>query len=391
MSANGGAEYQSLLTQVVSGALGMMDAGTPAPGTVQESGTPMSDAAGSRSPFGPWHVAAAVLSTFDSATLRPVVNLADDGDDLIGLLADSTPVVDAQGNNRWKLLMEIRRDILRVLGGRERIQQALSANPERSRDEPVQGMFEAYVDGSVPPLDQQDTVQVAATFEVAQWLQGLDIQLGSPVPDLEDIRARNDYLTLLQPFEELAGTNFAGRTRELQELRDYVGVLPPGSVKERIVRAVRKVFRLQENPPIVIYGPGGMGKSALIARFIWEHATIPDARFPFVYLDFDRASLRAEEPLTLLVEAVRQLGLQYAETRVFADRVRSAWQSELISRSADPVISGGSRSAARGFNRKRLAALCPGFRQPAVRTSATGRSHACSCSIRSRRHKNAAA
>ena len=110
-------------------------------------------------------------------------------------------------------------------------------------------------------------------------------------------------------------------------------------MKERVKRAVRKVFRLQENPPIVIYGPGGMGKSALIARFIWEHATIPDARFPFVYLDFDRVSLRADEPLTLLAEAVRQLGLQYAETRVFADRVRSGWQSELISRSAESVTS----------------------------------------------------
>jgi hypothetical protein len=345
VSTNGAAEYQSQLTQVVSGALGMLNQGTSTPETVQKSGTPMSDMAGSPSALGPWHVAAAVLSTFDRATLRPALNLAGDGD-LIGLLADSMPVLDVQGNNRWKLLVEIRRDILRALGGREKIQQALGVNPERSRDDPVQSMFEAYVDGSVPPLDKQDIIQVAATFEVAQWLQGLDLQLGSPVPDLEDIRVRNDYLTLLQPFEELAGTNFAGRTRELQELRDYVGVLPPGSVKERIVRAARKVFRLQEKPPLVIHGPGGMGKSALIARFIWEHATIPDSRFPFVYLDFDRASLRAEEPLTLLSEAVRQLGLQYEQARVFADRVRSAWQSELIYRSADPVTSAVSRSAA---------------------------------------------
>jgi tetratricopeptide (TPR) repeat protein len=318
----------------------------PTPETVQASGTPRSGPAGSRSPFGPWHIAAAVLSTFDRSALRPALNLAaSGGDDVIGLLADSTPVLDARGNNRWKLLVEIRRDILRALSGRKEIQQALSANPERSRDDPVQGLFEAYVDGSVPPLDEQNIIQVAATFEVSRWLRGLDMQLGSPVPDLEAIRGRNDYLTLLQPFEELAGTNFAGRTRELQELRDYVGVLPPGSMKERVARAARKVFRLQEKPPLVIHGPGGVGKSALIARFIWEHATIPDSRFPFVYLDFDRVSLRAEEPLTLLIEAVRQLGLQYVETRVFADRVRSAWQSELINRSADPVISMVSRSA----------------------------------------------
>ena len=346
MSADGVAEYQSQLTQLVSGALGILDREWPTGQMVQASGAPRSEAAGSWSPAGPWHVAAAVLSTFDRATLRPAVNLAaPGGDDIIDLLANSTPVLYAGGKNRWKLLTEIRRDILRALGGREAIQQALNANPERSRDDPVQGMFEAYVDGSAPPIGQQNAVQVAATFEVAQWLQDLDLQLGSPVPDLDAILGRNDYLTLLQPFEALAGTNFAGRTRELQELRDYVGVLPPGSAKERVVRVARKVFRLHENPPLVIHGPGGMGKSALIARFIWEHTTIPDSRFPFIYLDFDRASLRAEEPLTLLSEAVRQLGLQYEETRVFADRVRSTWQSELIHRSEDPVISTVSQVA----------------------------------------------
>ena len=254
---------------------------------------------------------------------------------MMSLLADSTPIVDAPGNNRWKLLVEVRRDILRVIGGPKAIQQALSANPERSGEDPVQGIFEGYVNGTAPPLAQQSIVQVAATFEIAQWLQGLDVQLGSPMPDLEAIRARNDYLTLLQPFEELAGTNFAGRTQELQELRDYVGVLPPGSVRGHVARAVRKVFRLQENPPIVIYGPGGMGKSALIARFIWEHATIPDASFPFVYLDFDRVSLRAEEPLTPPGRGGAPTRTSVPETRVSAERMRSALQSVLISYSAE--------------------------------------------------------
>jgi cellulose synthase operon protein C len=349
VTENGDAEFRSLLDEVVSGALTMMDLGAVTPETVRTLGPRESGLAQRRSSFGRWHVAAAVLSTFDRVALKPAADLAGLGDDdMMSLLADSTPVVDALGNTGWKLLVDVRRDILRVLGGPRAIRQALSANPDRSRDDPVQRIFEGYVDGAAPPLARQSVVQVAATFEVAQWLDGLNLQLGSPIPGLEAIRARSDYLTLLQPFDELAGANFAGRTEELQELRDYVGVLPPGSMRGRVARAVRKVFRLRENPPIVIYGPGGMGKSALIARFIGEHATTPDASFPFVYLDFDRVSLRAEEPLTLLAEAVRQLGLQYAETRVYAERVRSRLQSVLIGYSADPGGAGGSQSGASG-------------------------------------------
>ena len=347
MTENGSAEFRSLLDDVVSGALNMLEAGPVAPETAQSIGRTGSGPSARRSSFGRWHVAAAVLSTFDRATLKPAADLPGLGDDdMMSLLADSTPIVDAPGGSRWKLLVEVRRDILRVIGGPKAIQQALSANPGQSGEDPVQGVFEGYVNGTALPLAQQSIGQVAATFEIAQWLQGLDVQLGSPIPDLDAIRARNDYLTLLQPFEELAGTNFAGRTQELQQLRDYVGVLPPGSVRGHVARAVRKVFRLQENPPIVIYGPGGMGKSALIARFIWEHATIPDASFPFVYLDFDRVSLRAEEPLSLLAEAVRQLGLQYPETRVPAERMQSALQSLLISYSAEPGSAAASQSHA---------------------------------------------
>lgn len=354
MTANGGAEYESQLTELVSGALDLLDQGKLTPRTAQESDTsgaarsgPPAASAAPVASAGPWHAAAAVLATFDRATLRPATGLAapGDDDDIIAVLADSMPVVDARGNNRWKLLLETRRDVFRALGGREGIVQALRANPDRSRDDPVQAAFEAYLDGSAAPLREQNIVQVAATFEIKRWLEGLGVQLGSPLPDPEAIRARNDYLTLMQPFEELAGTNFAGRANELRDLRDYVGVLPPGSVKERAKRVARNVFRLQEKPPLVIHGPGGMGKSALIARLIWEHATIRDARFPFVYLDFDRVTLRAEEPLTLLIEAVRQLGLQYEEARVFANRVRSGWQSELIRGSADPVTPMAAASA----------------------------------------------
>jgi len=59
---------------------------------------------------------------------------------------------------------------------------------------------------------------------------------------------------------------------------------------------------------------GGVGKSALLARFILDHVEAQKKdRFPFVYLDFDRPNLSALEPETLLIEAARQLSIQYRD------------------------------------------------------------------------------
>jgi hypothetical protein len=335
MTGPGPNEYEAQLGQLVTGALSMLKEGVTSEVAVERPTTVSPATAEAPETAGPFHIAAAVLSTFDRSTLRPAVDEApteEPEDDLVDLLSDSTPVREG-GTSKWKLLTDVRRELLQRLGNTAAIQRALEANPERPQDDPVQAMFEEYVRGTAPPLDKQTTVQLAASFEVAQWLVGLQLRLGSTVPDLESIRSRTDYLTLLQPFEDLAGDNFAGRTTELRELREYVGVLPPGTVKSRFRRAARQIFNLADQPPIVIHGPGGVGKSALVARFILEHALLAEEeRFPFVYLDFDRASVRAEEPLTLLIEAVRQVGLQYPDARVYSDRIRTAWQNDLLER-----------------------------------------------------------
>ena len=274
--------------------------------------------------YGPYYEAAAVLSTFESSTLKPVEGTIDK-ESIKALLFDSIPIHDFQKKDRWTLSSEIRRDVLLQMGNQQTLLRALAANPERP-DDPVQKMLEAYIRGDAPSLDTQNAQQIAATSQVAEWLRGTV----DNIPDQEAIQQRQELCNLLQPFYDLAGTHFRGRQQELQRLRDYVGVLPPGSLKERIRRIADKIFNFQDKPPIVIYGIGGIGKSTLVARFIWEHATLPDTeRFPWVYIDFDRPGLLAEEPLTLLIEAVRQLGIQYPDARVYCDRFRTSIQQEM--------------------------------------------------------------
>ena len=120
---------------------------------------------------------------------------------------------------------------------------------------------------------------------------------------------------ILAPLEKLAGpkgSHFFGREAELEQLRVHV-LSPAGSPAEL---------------PLMIQGPGGVGKSTLLAKLIIDHVAGEGPHLPFVYLDFDRPGLDAKQPLSLLIEAARQLGAQFPElseqAEIFSDDVRSA-------------------------------------------------------------------
>ena len=84
-----------------------------------------------------------------------------------------------------------------------------------------------------------------------------------------------------QVFHELVGEHFAGRQRELDTLANYVEVLAAGSAVEQARRTLRSVFSIVEEPPLFVYGPGGIGKSTLVAKFVLDHVHQPGvARFP---------------------------------------------------------------------------------------------------------------
>ncbi len=95
---------------------------------------------------------------------------------------------------------------------------------------------------------------------------------------------------MLAPLKLVARPDFVGREVELAMLESYV--------------------RSDEARPLAVHGPGGVGKSALLAKFVLEHIEGPRERIPFAYLTFDRAELDPQFPLTLIREAVRQIALQ---------------------------------------------------------------------------------
>jgi AAA ATPase domain len=260
--------------------------------------------------------AAAVLVAVEHPeNLRPLGGESAAGTVTELLGTDLVPATGRKFGGRVMLAPDIRSQTIGELASTGRLQDALAANPDE-RDSPLQAHFERYLRQEAPPLENQTLEELEATRQVAIWCAGVV----EGVPTEDEVDARAAYLRLLEPFEAIAGDDvFRGRKKELDELRSYIGVVPP----ESAIRRLRGLFRWAEpkrQPAVSISGPGGVGKSALVARFMLEHTRLrEDARVPFGYLDFERANLDVGEPLALCIELLRQLDVQFPGDGRFAD------------------------------------------------------------------------
>jgi hypothetical protein len=248
--------------------------------------------------------AAAVLGSFDPRQLEPA---REDPERWREFLPDCEPVDLPGGHGRWRLRSSIRRQTLRRLGSREAMRRALE--PYRGHaDEPLQRAIEWLLDGRVGDLAGLSREELAGLAMAREWFEGL-----VEAPGEEEIRSALPLAELLAPLRQLAGAGFVGRQKELARLADYVGLLQPRDLASVARRAISQaVYTFQDRPPLMVHGPGGVGKSTLLARFILEHLDAGGAgRLPFVYLDIDRPAVNLEQPLTILVEAMRQLAVQH--------------------------------------------------------------------------------
>lgn len=255
--------------------------------------------------------AAAVLATInDPEKLRPVGGEGQKNEGVRLLGDELIPAVAEKFGGGLMLRPGTRRAAIRELSDPAARQAALDANPHE-RAGTLQEILEAYLVGKPLPLEDLSLEQLQETLQVCVWLDGAVENLPAP----EVVRQRIGYRNLLAPFETLAGDAvFRGRREELDTLRSYVGVLAPDSLLSRLQDRAMRWIRPDRLPAVSVSGPGGVGKSALIARFVLEHSRVPEAgRIPFSYLDFDRATLDIARPATLIAEMLSQLDLQFPE------------------------------------------------------------------------------
>ncbi|MEU4106789.1 AAA family ATPase, partial [Streptomyces tanashiensis] len=110
---------------------------------------------------------------------------------------------------------------------------------------------------------------------------------------------RLERARLLEPMRRLVRGTFHGRTAELDALHAYLAL--PEEPAE---------------PPVLLHGVGGIGKSTLLARFLVDAlAAAGPAGFPFAYIDFARPTLSIHEPATVIAEMARQLGVHHPAHR----------------------------------------------------------------------------
>lgn len=265
-----------------------------------------------------WIERAALLSWFDPAML----GAPEDSDALLeqpgwSLLLRASDIVYVQAAERRRLSFGMRRAQLARLGSRQAMRKALAGvSPERRPSDRVQRAIDLLLAGDrlVPNALALDDLYALETIQ--PWFEGLL----PGVPDPATLHAARRRRELLAPHEALAGRAFYGRLREREKLRGYINAVASERSAEWLRRQVDLVARWwNDHPPLIVHGPGGVGKSSLIAHFVLEHASLDG--FVFVDLDFGRPCIDPRNPQSMLAEAARQIGAQVSGALAQSERV----------------------------------------------------------------------
>ena len=263
--------------------------------------------------------AACVFAAFDPFTLKPfgMPRLMEGA--AFYLLEDCTVINShGEGKMQWSLKSDVRRDALKSLGNPALFFQALEINPQEKAETPLQRVYEMCLSGAKLPIKKMSREELQAAMVACNWLEGIMPEL--PRPD--EIRKRLDRLQLLSQFEHLTLDGFAGRESEMDDLRNHVGAKPAATLRGSIRRKL-DFFRPRTRAPYALWGPGGVGKTTLIAQFILEHAAVEEeAQFPYVYLDFDSGAIGLDRNAPLLSESLRMLQMQYPDQAELIERFR---------------------------------------------------------------------
>ncbi|WP_426367313.1 trypsin-like peptidase domain-containing protein [Streptomyces sp. E-08] len=251
--------------------------------------------------------AACLLQEFDPARLRLTGEERATGRAVLELVDDCT-ALPAPGGTVWTLKPEIRDATLAGLAGPgaalSLLRTGIGLRPEGPG--PERTALALLTGAGLPPgaagpygaPDGEDEVEVLSdALQAVLWLSRVPGVTG--LPGVDEVQHRLERAQLVQPLRRLVRGTFHGRTAELDALHAYLAL--PEEPAE---------------PPVLLHGVGGIGKSTLLARFLVDAlAAAGPTGFPFAYIDFARPTLSIHEPATVIAEMARQLGVHHPEHR----------------------------------------------------------------------------
>ncbi|WP_320688728.1 AAA family ATPase [Gemmata algarum] len=266
------------------------------------------------------HRTAALFANFTGAELRAAV--APLGEDVEAVLRDCET---AEGG-RVYLPSKVRRAALGLFAtGDELRQEYERLGPWLPARDVLQQVLGLFIRGAGRSPADLSVDQLGAAAKILGWFEGIVAAAQLELPPLELVLYHSERYRLLRPLRELIGNAFVGRARDTQVVHDYLDAEHNPD--------------LTSQPPLVVYGVGGVGKSSLAYHALLPMADAAGDDGPFfALLDFDRRGrIDPEVPTTLLVEAVAQLAAQSFPRRAACVRLGQALADDLIRHPHDPA------------------------------------------------------
>lgn len=280
-------------------------------------------------------------------------------------LLEHSHVVFLDGRRRLRLSDAARSSILREASGSTQfktiLEETVALDKRTSPGSTVDGRsvsLRQFLTGETTDLSSLSPAELRCAVAARERLR--DVQLASGVPQVSEAQRLLERAELLEPLRISIGATgpwnavpaadrFVGRIKQLRELRSFVDEIESEGVLESIVRNASNVEQTirrglgnrQVEGIRFIAALGGLGKSALIAKFVLDHALRQGQAFPFAYLDFDRAAIQPRDPRQLLLEVARQVALQFPqeagkELGDLRERIRQSIAGMPTAPTADP-------------------------------------------------------
>lgn len=198
---------------------------------------------------------------------------SDDADALRPHVADPDAPV-------WALPSSTRTEILSAAGSLEAL-RPYAPDPATAANEPLQRVILRVLDGPPYDLAQLTEEELPYWIQASNWFANVAPDLPEPAQVTHELEQRRVRSSL----ERIASKDFTGRDKELTDLQQWWDAA---------------------KQPLSLSGIGGIGKSALVARFA---STLPRNTL-LLWLDFDRPDLAPDDAPSILAALAQQASVQ---------------------------------------------------------------------------------